>query len=99
VIGSRGCSGFADTLLGSVAQRCIHHATCPVVVIRGSHRSRTLARQALRQAARQLDRSSASTAPVSSGRLALTNPDSEHDKPLRHQEQPASRRIAIGHPS
>jgi nucleotide-binding universal stress UspA family protein len=36
VVGSRGRNGFAEALLGSVAQHCIHHATCPVVVIRGS---------------------------------------------------------------
>lgn len=36
VVGSRGHSGFTEALLGSVAQHCIHHATCPVVVIRDS---------------------------------------------------------------
>jgi nucleotide-binding universal stress UspA family protein len=35
VVGSRGHSGFADVLFGSVSQHCIHHAHCPVVVIRG----------------------------------------------------------------
>lgn len=34
VIGSRGHGGFAEALLGSVGQRCVHHATCPVVIIR-----------------------------------------------------------------
>jgi nucleotide-binding universal stress UspA family protein len=36
VIGSRGKNGFTEALLGSVAQHCIHHAKCPVVVIRGA---------------------------------------------------------------
>jgi nucleotide-binding universal stress UspA family protein len=35
VIGSRGHGGFAEALLGSTGQHCVHHATCPVVVIRG----------------------------------------------------------------
>jgi nucleotide-binding universal stress UspA family protein len=36
VIGSRGHGGFVEALLGSVGQHCVHHATCPVVVIRDS---------------------------------------------------------------
>jgi nucleotide-binding universal stress UspA family protein len=35
VVGSRGHAGFAEALLGSVGQHCVHHAECPVVVIRG----------------------------------------------------------------
>jgi nucleotide-binding universal stress UspA family protein len=35
VIGSRGHGGFAEALLGSVGQHCVHHARCPVVIIRG----------------------------------------------------------------
>jgi nucleotide-binding universal stress UspA family protein len=36
VVGCRGRHGFTEALLGSVAQHCIHHAACPVVVIRGT---------------------------------------------------------------
>ena len=35
VVGSRGHSGFAEALIGSVSQNCVHHAKCPVVIIRG----------------------------------------------------------------
>lgn len=34
VIGSRGLGGFVGLLLGSVGQQCVHHATCPVLIVR-----------------------------------------------------------------
>jgi len=34
VVGSRGHGGFTEALLGSVSQHCVHHAKCPIVIIR-----------------------------------------------------------------
>ena len=36
VVGSRGLGEMSGTLHGSVSQYCVHHAHCPVVVIRGT---------------------------------------------------------------
>lgn len=33
VVGSRGHGGFTGVLVGSISQQCVHHSTCPVVVV------------------------------------------------------------------
>ena len=35
VVGNRGHGGLAEALIGSVGQYCVHHAPCPVVIMRG----------------------------------------------------------------
>lgn len=34
VVGNRGHGGLTDALIGSISVRCLHHSTCPVLVVR-----------------------------------------------------------------
>jgi nucleotide-binding universal stress UspA family protein len=40
VVGARGLGGFRGLVTGSVSQRCLEHASCPVAVVRGPDEGR-----------------------------------------------------------
>jgi len=47
VVGNRGHGVIVEAILGSVSSHCVHHACCPVVVIRASESEQPLAEAAV----------------------------------------------------
>ncbi len=39
VVGNRGQGTLTELMLGSVSSYCVHHATCPVVVVKAAERT------------------------------------------------------------
>jgi nucleotide-binding universal stress UspA family protein len=89
VVGARGLGGFKSLLLGSVSQSCLHHAPCPVAIVRAGmapHPSNERFRvvvgvdgsgpsdAALRWAADEAERRDADLVVVHSWQLPITGP-------------------------